>query len=349
MPTIAGNVRKRLLMPDLAEATFAKRGFRPGEPQAQWNIENAGTQFLTGFGHAMTGRDAAEVERSLETVERPFRGFAYEGAAMALAITDAITPWGRGRLRRFLAGPAATHVYMVHVGVGWAMARMPRRLWRPMLLPDPLLRWLAIDGYGFHQAYFHTKAHVAEHRAPKLKAPWPDASGYVARAADQGVGRALWFVCCADPERLAATIGGFAHSRRSDLWSGVGLAATYAGGVDSGVLETLVKQAAGYRRELAQGSAFAAKTRLLADLVTPHTPVATRVLCGSTVEEAAAVTDDALADLPPDGPLPSYEVWRQRIQAEFDHIAPGEAGNTRHRDLTGRPGGPRGHGPHDSI
>ena len=27
---------------------------------------------------------------------------------------------------------------------------------------DPLLGWLAIDGYGFHQAYFHTARYVGE-------------------------------------------------------------------------------------------------------------------------------------------------------------------------------------------
>src|SRR5438132_148670 len=128
MPTLTGAIRKRVLMPDLSEVTFEKRGFQPTEPESQRTLEDTGRQFLTGFGHAITSRDTAEAERLLNTIERRFRGFAYEGAAMALAVTGAITPWRRHHLREFAAGPAASHIYMVHVGIGWAMARLPRPL-----------------------------------------------------------------------------------------------------------------------------------------------------------------------------------------------------------------------------
>jgi enediyne biosynthesis protein E3 len=317
MPTLIGIVRRRLLTPDLAETSFARRGFHARSPQAQRTLEHIGTQFLTGFGHAMVSRDAAEVARLLDDVERPYQGFAYEGASMALAITDAMTPWRRHRVRAFLAGPAAPHVYMVHVGIGWAMARLPRRLWRGVVPADPLLRWLAVDGYGFHQAYFATREYVTRQRPLEIAVPWPDPSGYARRAADQGVGRALWFVCGADVEHLATTVGAFAQDRRGDLWSGAGLAATYAGGVDATEIEKLRKLAAGYRRELAQGSAFAAKARLFADLVVPHTEEAVAVLCEMPVEQACRVTDTALADLPADGTAPAFEVWRDRIRGSF--------------------------------
>lgn len=188
-----------------------------------------------------------------------------------------------------------------------------------IVLQDPLLRWLALDGYGFHLAYFSTREYVHERKAPAVVPPWPDPSGYAARAVDQGIGRALWFVCGADVERVASMIGTFAPQRRADLWGGTGLAATYAGGVGGGAgavgLEALVKLAGDHRGDLAQGSAFAAKARLLPGLVVDDTTEAVRVICGCTVDEAARLTDTALDDLPPDGPLPAFEVWRQRIQA----------------------------------
>ena len=34
-------------------------------------------------------------------------------------------------------------------------------------------------------------------------------------------------------------------------------------------------------------------------------------------EDAAKVTDAALENLPADGAEPAYEIWRQRIQAQF--------------------------------
>lgn len=317
MPTFTGTLRKLLLMPDASEVTFDKRGFHARRPDAQHRLEYTGRQFLAGLEYGLGSGNVAEAEWQLEGVERPFRGFAYEGAAMGLAIADALSPWRRSRVRALLDGPGAPHVYMVYVGAGWALARVPRPLWRSIALPDPLLRWLVLDGFGFHQAYFATRDHVTGQQPPRIRVPWPDPSGYAVRGVDQGVGRALWFVCGADVEYLAEVINSFDPGRRGDLWSGAGLAACYAGGVDEGDLAALGKLASPHRQELAQGAAFAAKARLLADLVVPHTVDAARVICGTSVEEAAAVTDDALIDLPPDGPLPAFEVWRQRIQAAF--------------------------------
>jgi hypothetical protein len=54
-----------------------------------------------------------------------------------------------------------------------------------------------------------------------------------------------------------------------------------------------------------------------AGLVTPHTARAPAVFCGAAPEEAAAVTDAALRDLPRDGRVPGFEVWRRRIANEF--------------------------------
>jgi len=55
----------------------------------------------------------------LEQVELEYRGFAYEGAAMALALRDAIVP-ASSRLTGFMAGAGKQHIYMLHVGAGWA-------------------------------------------------------------------------------------------------------------------------------------------------------------------------------------------------------------------------------------
>jgi hypothetical protein len=40
-------------------------------------------------------------------------------------------------------------------------------------------------------------------------------------------------------------------------------------------------------------------------------------LCGVSAHAAAAVTDDALRDLPRDGVEPAYEIWRRRIQKQL--------------------------------
>jgi hypothetical protein len=145
--------------------------------------------------------------------------------------------------------------------------------------------------------------------------------GYLGRAVDQGIGRALWFGGGADPERVAALVVGFAAERRADLWSGVGLAATYAGGASREDLARLPALAGVLRAHLAQGAAFAAAARTIAGNVTTHTEVAARTLAGAPAGELAQL---ALVHEPepPVGVRPDmstsgdiYEGWRARVRA----------------------------------
>jgi SagB-type dehydrogenase family enzyme len=313
----AGRLRCRIFLPDQSEATFAKRGFTAPDATRQANIEKVGSIFLEGFEYGMAGLSLSAIESSLETVEPAFRGFAYEGCTMALAVRDGIRPAGRHWVRDLLASRGANHIYMAYIGVGWAMARLPRLRWSAIEPHDPLLRWLALDGYGFHQAYFHTKQYVwQQHQAP---IPGWEPAGYANRAVDQGIGRALWFVNGSDVQGVATTIAAFLPSRRCDLWSGAALASVYAGGADAGELSDMVRLAGPYRPHAAQGAAFAAKARLLAGLVTPGTELGVKVHCDMSVEEAAAVTDEARDGLPPDDTdMPRFEVWRDRIRKRFD-------------------------------
>lgn len=315
--TMGAKLRCRLFLPDQSEATFEKRGFAPSEPVRQANIEKVGKKFLEGYEYGLVGTSLADIESSLEAVEPTFRGFAYEGCSMALAVRDGTRPFGQHWVRDLLASRGAEHIYMAYIGVGWAMARLPRIRWSAIAPHDPLLRWLALDGYGFHQAYFHTKKYVTGQFQGRIPG-WSPAA-YALRATDQGIGRALWFFGGADVARVAATATAFPAARRADLWSGIGLASVYAGGADAGELSDLVRLAGPYRSQAAQGAAFAAKARLLAGLVTPGTELGVKVHCGMSVAEAAAVTDEALHDLPAqDGEVPRFEIWRERIRKRFE-------------------------------
>lgn len=316
MAGVLGSLRLRLFMPDASETTAEKRGFAASGPEQRARLERVGSTFLAGLRVGLDGTAVPDIDGRLAGIDRQFRGFAYEGCAMGLAVTDAVSLRPR-RVEEFLTGPGAGHVYMAYVGVGWALARLPRLRWRAVLPRDGLLRWLALDGLGFHQAYFDTERYVTNKWRPAGYPAWPGQDEYAHRAVDQGIGRALWFVNGADPQAVAGCIDGFPAARRADLWSGAGLASVYAGGVDAGALATFWELAGGYRPELAQGAAFAAKARVLTGLVVPHTEVAVKTYCEMPVEDAAAITDQALVDLPPDGPLPAYEVWRQRIQDQF--------------------------------
>jgi enediyne biosynthesis protein E3 len=310
-----GKMSRRLLGISPEETSFARRGFRCDSDALRERLERVGRSFVQGYLLGLETGDAEALAARIEgDVAHDFQGFAYEGAAMALALLDALTLWRRDRLRRFLAGPGDTHVYIVHVGAGWALARLPISVPRLLATLDPVYGWLALDGYGFHQGFFHWPEAIGRQQVPRRL------RGYARRGFDQGVGRSLWFVEGADPGRIAARVAAFPAARRADLWSGVGLACGYAGGADRGAIEALRQAAGNAVPALAQGVAFAAKARLRAGIPIPDTALACSVLCGLTAEEAAAVTDDAMpaaaaapAPAGPDG-LPLFELWRQDIQ-----------------------------------
>lgn len=307
-------IRRRVLTPSDSETKLSTRGFRVKDQPSQELLETIGRTFLSGYACAVEARTASAAEEPLEEIPTQFRGFAYEGAAMGLTVLDALPFGGSRRLAELLAGRGIDHIYMAYVGVGWAMARLPRFRWSKIQAPDPLLRWFVLDGYGFHQAYFRTARYVhRQYQEPGFPWPFDGPDSYVSRVIDQGIGRAMWFVGGTDVDHVADLIDAFPESRRPDLYSGAGLAATYAGGVDEAELHRFAKRAGPHRPDVAQGSAFAAKARVRAGLVTPHTHVATEVLCGLAPDEAAKVCDETRPDHGDEGGVPAHDVWRRRI------------------------------------
>jgi len=291
--------------------TFARRGFRGGDTRARKRLERVGQTFLLGYHAALDETDPPALAQRLNLVDLELRGFSFEGAAMGLALLDLITPWNRDRWRS-LFNIAGAHRYMLHVGVGFALARVPPWLNTHVALTDSLLRWLVFDGYGFHQGYFKWPRYVVKQELPR------HLSAYACRAFDQGLGRSLWFVDGADVNRILETIAAFSPSRHADLWSGVGLACAYAGGVDTAAIKALKSAVGPYRRYLAQGAAFAGKARQQAGNRAEHTDLTCRILCDLSANAAASVTDEALKDLHDYEEEPAYEVWRRRIQEAFE-------------------------------
>lgn len=319
MSTVLGSVRRLVLAPSLAEVGFARRGFpHPGAASAR-ELEAVPQSVVCGFEWGIDSRDQWELERRLDLVAPALRGFAYEGATMACTVLDAMRG-GRGvRTRDLLLGPGRPHIFLAYIGIGFAMARLPRMLWRTVV-PDlpgmpyhPTMTWLAVDGYGFDKAYFDTPRYVdrQERLAPY---PWQGHADYFPRAVDQGIGRALWFIHGARVADVEAAVRRFASDRHADLWSGVGLAAVFAGGCGAADLAGLPEAAGEHRGDLAQGAVFAVKARTFSGLVPEHTGPAAEALLGMTVEAAAALADDVAVDLRAEQGVPPYETWRQRIR-----------------------------------
>ncbi|WP_199879224.1 DUF1702 family protein [Streptomyces sp. CB02460] len=325
MVTAVGALRRILMAPSLDEVTFARRGF-PVEETAQTRaLETIPQAVVCGFEWAIEAGDPKETERHLALVDPELQGFAYEGATMACVVRDAMGPGKGHRTLDLLRGPGAPHIFLNYIGIGFAMARLPRPLWKKVL-PDlsdsaegpplyPQMSWLAVDGYGFDKAYFDTARHIDAQHTPAVY-PWQGDAGYFPRAVDQGIGRALWFIHGAHTEHVDAAVRRFASARHADLWSGVGLAATFAGSSHAEDLAALRRLAGEHAPQVAQGSVFAGKARHHSGVVPEHTRIAVRELAGLSVEDAAALADDCAVESG-DGTLPAYELWRESVRGKL--------------------------------
>lgn len=302
---------------DPAKTSFAARGFAAsGDAAARTTLERHAGAFVSGFNIAVVAPEEA-LQTRLRDVVLADRGFAYEGAAMALALLDQLTPGRGSRLGRLLDTHGYPHRYMGHVGAGWALAVLRRRPGATLRSLDPLLRWLATDGYGFHEGFFHTRRSLA------AKLPLRRPRGYEQRAFDQGLGRSLWFVVCADVDEAARVVAGFPAARRADLWSGLGLAASYTSVASAGDLDRLASRAGPHVAHVVQGAAFAVSARREAGNVVAHTRVAAELLCGRSVDEVAELVDAARSDLHPDRTGHAYEEWRSRIRERLTRMPAG--------------------------
>ncbi len=309
---VLASARQTLFGVAADEALFAQRGFAATDGARQARLEQLGRTFLEGYNCAIRLADPDAVACALDAVPTERRGFAFEGAGMGFALLDILAPWPRRSFQRFLAGPAASHRYMAHVGAGWALARTsPRLAWRVGPL-DPLLRWLMLDGYGFHAGYFDPNRSVHRQLRPRAL------RRYALNAFDQGLGRAIWFVSGATVDRVRTTVEAFPPGRHGDLWSGVGLAAAYAGGVSADELRALATIAGNYRIHLSQGASFAAKARACAGNPASQTELACQIFCCSDAATCATLCDETLPSTTAGDGGRAYEQWRANIRRRFE-------------------------------
>ena len=106
-PISWGKVKRRFLGISLEEVTVIRRGFQITDPQKQERVEQIGTTFLTGYHGAITAESLEKLVIELESIDAEYRGFAYEGAAMGLTLSDFFTPWQEKRLQQFLSPHSA--------------------------------------------------------------------------------------------------------------------------------------------------------------------------------------------------------------------------------------------------
>ena len=193
------------------------------QPKIGQRLSAARAAFAQGFRQALSVAPAM-LPRILQDEPCQRRGFALEGAAMALVLMDEFSATPQRLLGALLSGRSAGEHILGAIGVGWASARLGRSSdWLPPGL-HPRYRYAVADGYGFHQGFFH--AHRFAGRG------FPTGKGELSISYDIGLGRALWFVHSGRAEPIFDSIGRMPPERREQLWRGVGTACAFTGNAE---------------------------------------------------------------------------------------------------------------------
>lgn len=219
--------RRNLIEPDQLRARLSRLlpkvapSFIGGaDTQVEVRLAQARAAFLHGYHETLNAASDA-LPRLLEREPPHRRGFALEGAGMASVMLDALVG-GTGRvLGALLDGRSEADETLIAIGVGWANARLHQP---PYRLPRGIhLRHLGavIDGYGFHQGFFHPVRFEGR--------GFPAREGKMEASYDAGLGRALWFVYAGRAEPILRAVNKMTPQRRPFLWRGVGTACAFTG------------------------------------------------------------------------------------------------------------------------
>ncbi|MCK6546375.1 DUF1702 family protein [Myxococcota bacterium] len=289
------------------------RGFHQESP-ARRRLELVARTVIEHYNTALEEGAGEGLETRLGFVDPELHGFACEGAAMGLFILDRVVPGRRGHFSRFLAGHGQNHRYMSYIGAGLGVGAF-RLSHRDVLAEEAhFSRVLVLDGLGFHHGYFRTEPTVRQNEIPADILGDP----VLRERFDSGLGRALWFVENGVPERLAATVAAFPVERRPELWAGIGLAATYAGGVPAEWLHALVRSAGAHRVMLAQGSLLACHARHRAGNPAPHNDLAATILAGIDAGSLHRMAEEHLAKIDERSEMTSgrttWSVWIEGVR-----------------------------------
>ena len=339
MVPLLATVRAKLFGVSLEEALVPASRFpvspsMGGEGFVRTRLGPIVATFLEGYHHALRTRDLDRLCARLdEGIALERRGFAYEGAGMGLAVVDSLLPRRARKLERFFTEQGRAHLYLILVGAGWALARVPLSRARHLAAirsAEPELHWLTLDGVGFYSGFHDYRGCIERGVRPSYL------RGYELRAFDQGLGRSLWFSCVGDRSAIDRTIDLFPPARRSDLWSGVGLACAYAGGETEATVRVLYDAAGPEAPVFAQGVAFAAAARRRAGNPSDDTSIACRITWNQDADDVADQTLalwDSLTRTDRDDEAPSYEAWRTSLADLHRSRAVATHGTTAMQDV----------------
>lgn len=250
-----------------------------GSSIAERNLEAVQDTFQKGFDFASAEPAGHSLKQKLDTLNEQYLSIAYEGASMAIALQclgrgGNLQPWFS-----FFNASALPHAIQYHIGLGWALAQQQIELSPFLPKLSTVERFRALDGYGYYEAIFRTRRSVHGLQHPEGM-DWADLSAYY-----QGLGRGIWYLNAGEIEIARAMIDKFPAQLRADLWRGIGIACSYAGGCDEAELEKISALSGVYSPNLAAGAVMVAICRDSAGFMFDDTNLACQTWCKQNAAE----------------------------------------------------------------
>jgi hypothetical protein len=204
------------------------RHFSLEGPASKELVAGVGRAFLGGYHAMLEARSLSEVSEAAAPVERHYRPFFFEGAAMGYLprayFTNGVGP---DRVEADLLSIDPRFLYLYYVGLGfWYGFRHPGH---PAALEslaprlDPFYFPLCYDGLGFKLGFFDVPGHPARRKLLEKAPATRRAPLY------QGFGRSLFFVCMDDEGRFRREKAATPAEHRNDLEAGRSLAFAFTG------------------------------------------------------------------------------------------------------------------------
>ena len=196
--------------------------------------------------------------------------------------------------------------------MGWIWARLPINPHRARQQLDPVLGWLAFDGWGFHEGFFYWPKYISGQLPPKKLA------GYEMAGLRSGAW-AVPLVCERRKPRIhLETIGHFSACRQPRFVERNRTCRYVRGCCERNRPDRVARK---FRPALAAVGARLGLCRQIpaarGKLDRLHRPRRQACFAVCPPLDAARLSDMTLENLPADAGQPAYEVWRQRLQRHF--------------------------------
>ena len=191
-------------------------------------------------------------EYQFETaLSNEFISVAFEGCSMAIAITslknrDSLIDW-----HLFVAQKGQNYLSQIHVGLGWALAELQLPIQQYLISIDPKWQLRVLDGFGYYCGLFRRREAIRTMSFP-TEIPETLYAGF-----NQGIGRFLFYLAQGNVERLIRNIELFPDDRHTDFWRGIGIAATFIGGLDESAVKEMIIAASEHKNQLMIGVTLA--------------------------------------------------------------------------------------------